>query len=173
MNILNYFKKITTFVLDVDGVLTNGTINVMPDGSMVRSMNVKDGYALQLAIKKGYHILIISGGNAPEVQVRLNKLGIKNVFMQADDKLSILKNFATEHSLLPEQILFMGDDIPDYDAMHFAGLPCCPANAVWDIKNICKYISPFSGGEGCARDVLEKVLKLNDHWILDTHIKAQ
>ena len=173
MNILNYFQKITTFVFDVDGVLTNGSINVMPDGSMVRSMNVKDGYSLQLAIKKGYHILVISGGNAPEVQTRLNKLGIKNVFMQAEDKLSILKNFADEHSISTEQILFMGDDIPDYNAMHFAGLPSCPANAAWDIKNICKYISPFKGGEACARDVIEKVLKLNNHWVLDTHIKSQ
>ena len=173
MNILELFKPITTFVFDVDGVLTDGNLLVMPGGAMVRRMNIKDGYALQLAVKRGYNVIVISGGNSPEVKERLNKLGVAHVWMQVTDKKIILENFMRQNSLLENEILFMGDDLPDYDVMNYIGLPCCPADAAVEIKQISKYISPLQGGRGCARDVIEKVLKLRGDWIKDTHIKSQ
>jgi 3-deoxy-D-manno-octulosonate 8-phosphate phosphatase (KDO 8-P phosphatase) len=173
MNILELFKPITTFVFDVDGVLTDGNLLVIPDGSMVRRMNIKDGYALQLAVKRGYNVIVISGGNSPEVKERLNKLGVINVWMRVTDKKMILENFMQENRLLQNEILFMGDDLPDYDVMNYVGLPCCPVDAAAEIKQISKYISPLQGGIGCARDVIEKVMKLRGDWIKDTHIKSQ
>jgi 3-deoxy-D-manno-octulosonate 8-phosphate phosphatase (KDO 8-P phosphatase) len=173
MNILELFKPITTFVFDVDGVLTDGNLLVMPGGGMVRRMNIKDGYALQLAAKRGYNVIVISGGMSPEVKERLNKLGVVTVWMQVTDKKLILTNFMQQNSLLQNEILFMGDDLPDYDVMNYVGLPCCPADAAVEIKQISKYISPLHGGMGCARDVIEKVMKLRGDWIKDTHIKSQ
>lgn len=173
MNVLEIFQQITTFVFDVDGVLTDGSLLVMPGGSMVRRMNIKDGYALQLAVKKGYHVVIISGGNSPEVEERLNKLGVKKVFMRVEDKLNVLKDYLAAHNITAAETLFMGDDIPDVEVMKTVGLACCPADAVVEIKGISHYISPLKGGKGCARDVIEKVLKLRNDWSIDTHIKAQ
>ncbi|HRI20308.1 MAG TPA: HAD-IIIA family hydrolase [Panacibacter sp.] len=173
MNVLELFKAVTTFVFDVDGVLTDGMLTVMPNGGMYRRMNIKDGYALQLAVKAGYKVVIISGGNSPEVEERLNKLGVAQVFMRVENKKRVLEDFMQQHNLTVNQILFMGDDIPDYEVMVFAGLPCCPADAATEIKQISKYISPLKGGEGCARDVIEKALKLHGHWAIDTQIKSQ
>ena len=173
MNVLELFTPITTFVFDVDGVLTDGTLLVLPDGLMARRMNIKDGYALQLAVKKGYHVLVISGGHSPEVQHRLQKLGVQQVFMRIENKKEVLEGYLAEHNISPQQVLFMGDDIPDYDVMQSVGLPCCPADAVSEIRGIARYISPAKGGEGCARDVIEKVLKLQRNWSIDTHIKSQ
>ncbi|HEY6974826.1 MAG TPA: HAD hydrolase family protein [Chitinophagaceae bacterium] len=173
MNILELFKLITTFVFDVDGVLTDGNLLVMPGGAMVRCMNIKDGYALQLAVKRGYNVIVISGGSSPEVKERLNKLGVINVWMQVTDKKTLLEDFIRQNNLLQNEILFMGDDIPDYDVMNYVGLPCCPADAAVEIKQISKYISPLQGGIGCARDVIEKVMKLRGDWTKDTHVKSQ
>lgn len=173
MNILSFFKPITTFVFDVDGVLTNGTLLVLNDGQLARQMNIRDGYALQLAIKKGYHIVIISGGTSDAVKERLLKLGIADVFMKVTDKKELLQNYMAEHKLAAEEVLFMGDDIPDYAVMKICGLPCCPADAAPEIKSISKYISPVPGGCGCARDVIEKTMKLNSHWELDTDVAAK
>jgi 3-deoxy-D-manno-octulosonate 8-phosphate phosphatase (KDO 8-P phosphatase) len=173
MNVLELFQKITTFVFDIDGVLTDGTLLVMPDGLMVRRMNIKDGYALQLAVKKGYNVVVISGGNSPEVEERLNKLGVQEVYMRVEDKLSVLQNYMQLHDVTISQVLFMGDDIPDIEVMTETGLPCCPSDAVIEVKGISKYISPQKGGEGCVRDVIEKVLKLRNDWSTDTHIRAQ
>lgn len=167
------FRQIKCFVFDVDGVLTNGNLIVMPGGNLLRTMNVKDGYALQLAVKKGYKVIIISGGNSSDVAERLNKLGILDVYMQTADKLALLKSLIEKYAISPENILCMGDDIPDYELMKFAVLPCCPKDAVPEIKIISKYISPYKGGEGCARNVIEMVLKLNGHWSTDTFIRAQ
>lgn len=166
-------KEIKCFVFDVDGVLTNGSLLIMPAGLLLRTMNVKDGYALQLAIKKGYYVVVISGGNSPEVMERLQKLGITEVYMQTEDKLSVLKSAMEKYNLSPQNILCMGDDLPDFEIMKYAGLPCCPADAVPEIKKISKYISPKNGGEGCARNVIEMVLKVNGDWHTDTHIRAQ
>ena len=164
MNILAAFKSVKAFVLDVDGVLTNGNVLVLNDGQMARQMNIKDGYALQLAIKKGYQVLIISGGNDEAVKVRLQKLGITAIFMNVTNKRDVLLAFVTKENLTWPEILYMGDDIPDFATMQMAGLACCPADAVPEIKNISHYISPLDGGRGCVRDVIEKVLKLNEHW---------
>lgn len=173
MNVLEKFKQIKTFVFDVDGVLTDGSLLILNDGQMARRMNIKDGYALQLAVKKGYRVVIISGGTSDAVQERLLKLGVTDCFLKIENKKEKLTKYVNEHHLSWNEILFMGDDIPDYVPMQLTGLPCCPADAVAEIKHISHYISPVKGGEGCARDVIEKVLKLNGHWDLDTTIASK
>lgn len=173
MNLLELFQSVTTLAFDVDGVLTDGTLLVLPGGVMARKMNVKDGYALQLAVKKGYHIVVISGGNSQEVSDRLNKLGVTAVFMKVADKESVLNNYLQQHHLLWKEVLYMGDDIPDLIVMKKAGMACCPSDAVEEIKKISAYISPLNGGCGCGRDVIEKVLKLRGHWSDDTHIPSK
>jgi len=171
--LLHKFKHITTFVFDVDGVLTDGNLLVLPGGVMARTMNIKDGYALQLAVKKGYHVLVISGGNSPEVKDRLEKLGVTNVWMQVSDKPTVLKEYMQQHQLAAETVLYMGDDIPDLQVIQLAGLPCCPADAVQEIKEKSVYISHLTGGTGCVRDVIEKVMKLRGDWGEDSSVRAQ
>jgi 3-deoxy-D-manno-octulosonate 8-phosphate phosphatase (KDO 8-P phosphatase) len=170
---LEQFNYINTFIFDVDGVLTDGSLLVMPNGLMARRMNIKDGYALQLAVKKGYQVIVISGGNSPEVKDRLNKLGVHSVHMQVTDKLGLLKSILNELNIAQNTCLFMGDDIPDLECMKWVGLPVCPADAVSEIKEISLYISAISGGMGCARDVIEKVMKLRGDWNEDFTIRAQ
>ena len=159
MSVLKLFKPITTFVFDVDGVLTDGTILVFDNGDQVRQMNIKDGYALRLAIKKGYRIAVISGANGTGVKVRLNKLGINDVFLLVENKVECMMEYMQKHQLDWKEILFMGDDIPDYDVMKRVGLSCAPADAVGSIKDIAKYISTLEGGKGCVRDVSTKCVK--------------
>ncbi len=164
MNALVLLKKVKLFVFDVDGVLTDGSIILLDNGEQARQMNIKDGYALQLAIKRGYEILIISGGNSNAVKIRLQKLGIQQIFLGVADKKDLLLNFITQHNFKVEEVLYMGDDIPDMLPMQQVGVSCAPADAVAEIKSIAHYISPVLGGKGCVRDVIEKVLKLNGHW---------
>ncbi|MFY7963300.1 MAG: KdsC family phosphatase [Chitinophagaceae bacterium] len=164
MNVLQQFNNIKAFVFDVDGVLTDGSLIILPNNIMARTMNVKDGYALQLAVKKGFKVAIISGGNSIEVIERLNLLGVIDVYMNTTDKVNALDHFIGKHQLQHNDILFMGDDIPDVEVMQVVGLPCCPADAVDEIKAISKYVSPINGGKGCARDVIEKVMKLANLW---------
>lgn len=173
MNVLANFKNIKAFVLDVDGVLTDGTLMLLEDGQMCRRMNIKDGYALQLAIKNGYHILIISGGQSDAVKLRLQKLGVVEVFMNVTDKKDVLVQYVTKYKLSWDQVLYMGDDIPDLFPMQLTGLPCCPADAVPEIKSIAHYISPVNGGYGCVRDIIEKVMKLNGHWNPDSTVPSK
>jgi 3-deoxy-D-manno-octulosonate 8-phosphate phosphatase (KDO 8-P phosphatase) len=173
MNILSSFKKIKAFVLDVDGVLTDGSLLILEDGQMARRMNIKDGYALQLAIKKGYRILVISGGSSDAVKLRLQKLGVVEVYMNVTSKKEVLLEYMSKYELSPEQVLYMGDDVPDIESMQLVGLPCCPADAVPEIKALSQYVSRINGGYGCVRDVIEKVLKLNDHWNLDSSIPSK
>ncbi|MEO6316400.1 MAG: HAD hydrolase family protein [Chitinophagaceae bacterium] len=173
MSLLNQFKRVKCFAFDVDGVLTDGSMLLLDDGQMARSMNTKDGYALQLAIKKGYQIIVISGGGAEGVRMRLNKLGISEVHFQAVNKKEVLDVFLNANNIAIDQVLFMGDDIPDYVAMKSAGLPCCPADAVAEIKSVSRYIAALPGGRGCVREVIEKVLKLNGHWDADTTIASK
>ncbi len=156
----------------MDGVLTDGTLLIDHENKWLRKMNIKDGYALQLAIKCGYRIAILSGSDAPPVSERLFKLGISDVFMQVTDKESILKNYLQENDLNIKETLFMGDDIPDYQCMTIAGFACCPADAAVEIKRISSYISPMRGGYGCVRDVIEKVMKLNNNWPLHTSVPS-
>ena len=164
MNLLSLFKNIKLFVLDVDGVLTDGSLLVLNDGQMTRRMNIKDGYALQLAIKKGYQILVISGGSSDAVRERLKKLGIAEIWMNVIDKKEVLLKYVSDKNLQWPQVLYMGDDIPDLGPMQMVGLACCPVDAVAEIKAISHYISSVAGGKGCVRDVIEKVMKLNCNW---------
>lgn len=173
MNLPEQFKQIKTFVFDVDGVLTDGSLWIMEGGLMVRRMNIKDGYALQLAIRQGYKVVIISGAVSEPVKDRLNRLGVTDIYMGVTNKREVLQNYVATHSLHLQNVLFMGDDIPDYTAMQMTGMPCAPANAAPEIRRISKYISAIAGGHGCVRDVIEKVLKLNDHWLLDTEIPSK
>ena len=170
---LEKFKAIKTFVFDVDGVLTDGTLLILNDGQMARQMNIKDGYALQLAVKKGYRVVIISGGTSDAVKERLERLGVQDCFLKIDNKKEKLIEYVAQHQLNWDEILFMGDDIPDYIPMQLTGLPCCPVDAASEIKQISHYISPMAGGKGCARDVIEKVLKLNGQWDMDTTVAAR
>jgi 3-deoxy-D-manno-octulosonate 8-phosphate phosphatase (KDO 8-P phosphatase) len=173
MNVLEYFKEVTTFVFDLDGVLTDGTVLVLNEGLQARQMHVKDGLALQMALKNGYHVVIISGGYSEPVIGRLQKLGVKEVYLDIKDKLKFLDDYLTQHQLNWHEILFMGDDLPDVAVLQKSGLPCCPADAVIEVKKIAKYISPVKGGHGCVRDVIEKVLKLNDHWNFSTEVTSR
>ncbi len=164
MNVLSSFKQVTTFIFDVDGVLTDGRVLVLESGEMARTMNVKDGYALQLAVKKGYKVFIVSGSARSAVEKRLNYLGIEEVFFGVKDKGTFVADLAVQHGFDVANCLFMGDDMPDLPVFDKVGLGCCPADAVNDIKVVARYISSQKGGEGCVRDVIEKVLKINGHW---------
>jgi 3-deoxy-D-manno-octulosonate 8-phosphate phosphatase (KDO 8-P phosphatase) len=170
---LHQFKNINTIVLDVDGVLTDGTLLVMPGGLMVRRMNIKDGYALQLAVKKGYHVAIISGGDSPEVKERLLKLGVTDVYMKVHDKLSVLQEYLLLNGLDAAHTAYMGDDMPDYDVMQHVGMPSCPADAATEIKELSAYVSPLNGGAGCVRDLIEKIMRVRGDWSEDTTVRSQ
>ena len=170
---LSKFKNITTFVFDVDGVLTDGNLFLLAEGLMARRMSIRDGYALQLAVKKGYQVLIISGGDSPEVKDRLAKLGIKDIWMKVTDKKAVLETYMQDNALAKDSVLYMGDDIPDSQVMRMVGLPCCPADAVQEIKELSVYISHINGGDGCARDVIEKTMKLRGDWNEDLTVRAQ
>jgi 3-deoxy-D-manno-octulosonate 8-phosphate phosphatase (KDO 8-P phosphatase) len=156
--------KISCFVLDVDGVLTNGSLILVPGGEQARVMHIRDGYAIQHAIKSGYRVLILSGGKSEEVRTRLKGLGVTDIEMNCDDKLNALIDYMAEYNLKKEEILYIGDDIPDLQAMKSCGMAACPADAAQEIKKICHYISPIRGGEGCVRDILEQVLKVQGKW---------
>lgn len=164
MNVLELFKPITSFIFDVDGVLTDGTVLLLENGIQARRMNIRDGFALQMAVKNGYRVLIVSGGNSPQVVNRLEKLGINDIHMSVNDKKEFVADYLSKNNISKEQVLFMADDLPDLPAMSIVGLPCCPADAITEIKEVVQYISPLKGGDACVRDVVEKVLKLNDHW---------
>lgn len=160
-------KKIKGVVFDVDGVLSPSTIPLGEDGTPVRMVNIKDGYALQLAVKRGFKIAIITGGDTENVRVRFNGLGIKDVFLKASVKIDILKKWMVDNSLQPENVIYMGDDIPDLQCMRYVGLPCCPYDAASEVKQTSKYISNFSGGYGCGRDILRQLLIAHDKWMSD------
>lgn len=172
MNILLRLKSITTFIFDMDGVLTDGSLLIEPGGNWERRMSIKDGYAIQLAVKLGYKIVVISGSESQPVFDRLLKLGVTGVFMKITDKGTFLKEYMAKNDLRTIETLFMGDDIPDYQAMKIAGLACCPSDAAVEIKEISSYISGIRGGYGCVRDVIEKVLKLNNEWPLNSSVTS-
>ena len=167
MNSLENFKSIKTFVFDMDGVLTDGKLWIMSGSDWIRNMHIRDGLGIVNAVNKGYRVIIISGSESEPVKKRLHALGVKDVFMNVSDKKSRLEKLIKKYKLDLTEILYMGDDTPDYSCMKIVGLPACPNNAISDLKKISKYISPFNGGEGCVRDVIEKVLWLNDHWTLE------
>lgn len=158
-------NDITTFVFDVDGVLTDGTIHVTHTGEMLRHMHIRDGYAMKAAVENGYTVCIISGGSNEGVRVRLRNLGITDIHLGVPNKVETFKEFTELYNIKPEQVLYMGDDIPDFHVMKLVGLPTCPQNAVPEIKNISKYISHINGGKGCVRDVIEQVMKVQGKWM--------
>lgn len=163
-NYKQLLKKITTVILDVDGVLTDGSVLIAQNGEQLRTMHVKDGYALQLAVKKGLRVVIMSGGRSEVLEGRFNYLGVTEVYLGLTHKLAVFETYVKDKNLTADEILYIGDDIPDYEIMSRVGVACCPADAAEEIKKICHYISPFTGGSGCVRDVLEQIMKVQDKW---------
>lgn len=161
---LEQLKHITTLIFDIDGVLTNGDIIASDSGEYLRTFNIKDGYALQLAVKRGYHVCIISGGKGEAMQKRFEGLGINHIFLGVSDKVAVYNSLCETYQLKHSEVLYMGDDIPDLKIMQVVGLPTCPADAVPEIKAISQYISPYAGGRTAVRDVIEKVLKVQQKW---------
>ena len=157
--------RVKAFIFDIDGVLSLQTISLNSFGVPNRTVNLRDGYALQLAMKKGYHIGIISGSSSKDYQKRLKRLGVSDVYLKSRNKLDDFKGFLKKHGLNKSDVLFMGDDIPDFEVMKEAGIPVCPSDADSEIKQISLYISDKKGGEGCARDVIEQVLRLHNKWM--------
>ena len=167
---MSYKKKlsqITTFIFDVDGVLTDGSVILESSGEMVRTMHTKDGYALQHAVKKGFHIVIISGGNSVMVKKRLEGLGIEHIYLGKDHKLPVLNEHLQKHNISINQVLYMGDDIPDLPCLKVVGVSSCPKDASVEVREVCDYISHINGGKGCARDVLEQTMRIQNKWMDD------
>lgn len=156
--------QISTFIFDVDGVLTDGTVTIFPNGELVRTMNIKDGYALKTAVDMGYNVCIISGGTNPAVKSRLQALGITDIYLGAHHKKEQLDEYLDIYNIDPSNVLYMGDDIPDIPVMKICGLATCPKDAVPEVQHISGYISQKRGGKGCVRDVIEQVLKVQDNW---------
>lgn len=162
---LNKLKDISTFIFDVDGVLTDGSVYVTESGEQFRQFNIKDGYALQLAVKCGYNVCAISGSRSKISIYRLNSLGVKDVYVGAHTKSDNFRLYLEEKHVGPSSVLYMGDDITDLEAMKLAGLAVCPSDAAEEIKAISQYISPCPGGKGAVRDIIEKVLKVQGKWM--------
>jgi 3-deoxy-D-manno-octulosonate 8-phosphate phosphatase (KDO 8-P phosphatase) len=167
MNYKERLKAINTFIFDYDGVLTDGTVYPSADGEMMRAANVKDGYALQLAIKKGYNVAIISGGKSSTMTQRLHALNIEDVHLGVKDKMEVFHKYMKEKNLKKENVLYMGDDIPDYKIMQEVGVATCPEDAVEEIKSISDYISHKEGGKGAVRDIIQQVMKVQSKWMND------
>lgn len=170
MSKTNYdLSQIKAFVFDVDGVLSPSTVPVYRDGEPCRMMNVKDGYALQLAIKLGYKVAIITGAKSELIKKRYELLGVEEIFIGVENKIDVYETWAATNQLPHAAIAYMGDDIPDYEVMQMVGWACCPADAAIDIQRIARYISPYKGGEGCVRDVIEQTLRAQGVWMNNEH----
>lgn len=166
-------KTVKAFVFDVDGVLSNDTSPLNSDGDPVRTANVKDGFAVRIALRFGYPVAIITGGYIESVKRRYEKLGVKYYYQKVRDKVESLNDFLKKTNLEAKDILFMGDDLVDYNIMNAVGIPTCPKDAVTEIKEISKYISDKNGGEGCVRDVIEQVLRAQNKWFTDEMLKSR
>lgn len=173
MNVLAEFKRVTTFIFDIDGVLTDSSVILLENGLQARRMNIKDGLGLQMAIKNGFKVIAISGSYSEPVVQRLKKLGLHEVQMSVTDKKKFAEKYVSKNNLTWEEVLYMADDLPDIALMQMVGLPCCPADAVPEILEVSKYISPVNGGYGCARDVIEKVLRVQDKWIFHDDVVSK
>ena len=166
-----YLNDITTFIFDVDGVLTDGTVTVTTQGEMLRKMNIKDGYAIKTAVDQGYNVCIISGGSNEGVRSRLRGLGVTDIHLGVHNKIETLDEYLDVYNIDPSSALYMGDDIPDLQVMQMVVLPCCPQDAAPEIKAVSKYISHKSGGKGAARDIIEQVLKVQGKWAANLDAK--
>lgn len=158
-------KKIRAVIFDVDGVLSAETITLHPDGEPLRTVNIKDGYAIQLAVKMGLRIVVMTGGNTPSVRLRYERLGVEDIYMQCAVKIKTYEAFLEKYGLTDEEVIYVGDDIPDYEIMSRCGCPCCPSDACSDIKALSLYVSQYAGGYGCGRDVIEQVLRAQGKWL--------
>jgi 3-deoxy-D-manno-octulosonate 8-phosphate phosphatase (KDO 8-P phosphatase) len=158
---------VKAFAFDVDGVFTNGAVMLHPGGEFIRMMNIKDGFAVQHAIKMGYPIAIITGGFSKMVRKRFLSLGVRDIFMKSSNKIVALESFMSRHHLAPADVLYMGDDLPDYEVMKKAGFSACPADAAEEIRQLSHYTSHKNGGEGCVRDIIEQVMRLQGKWMND------
>ena len=165
-NFKEKLNKITTLIFDIDGVFTDNRVLVMENGEVIRNVHSKDGYAIQLAVKKGYRLVIISGGNNVAVKNLLTKAGIQHIFINQHDKLQCYKDFIYENNLNDEEVLYMGDDLPDHEVMSRVGIAACPNDSATEIKAISIYISPKKGGEGCVRDIIEQVMRVQGTWAI-------
>lgn len=163
-NFKQKLAKITTIMFDIDGVVTDGKVLVMDSGEMVRNMNSKDGYAIHLAVSKQYRLAVISGGNNGAIKNALARAGVTDVFIGKHDKLACYLDYLKTHQLSDEEIVYIGDDLPDHEIMSRVGLAVCPADAAQEIKDICLYVSPKKGGEGCIRDIIEQILRVQGKW---------
>ncbi|HEX2394160.1 MAG TPA: HAD hydrolase family protein [Bacteroidales bacterium] len=161
-------QEIKAFVFDVDGVFTNGSVMLHPGGEFIRMMNIKDGFAVQHAVKMGYPIAVITGGYSKMVRKRFEALGVKDIYMKCSSKMDAFHTFLSKYDLKSETILCMGDDLPDYEIMKLAGFPCCPSDAASEIIELSLYVSDRRGGEGCVRDIIEQVLRLQGKWMNDS-----
>ncbi|MDR0955038.1 MAG: HAD hydrolase family protein [Rikenellaceae bacterium] len=160
-------EHVRAFAFDVDGVFTDNKITVTPDGDFVRAYNAKDGFGLKTVVEKGYPVCVITGGKGIALLRRFEMLGVSDLHLDCFDKLPRLKAFMEKYGLRPEEVLFMGDDIPDIPAMRAVGVPVCPADASVDVKRVARYVSGFAGGEGCVRDIIEQVLRARGDWFSD------
>jgi len=157
-------NTITTFIFDVDGVLTDGKVHIAQNGELLREMHIRDGFAMKAAVESGYHVCIISGGSNEGVRIRLRNLGITDIHLGSPDKVKTFKEYCDVYQINPENVLYMGDDIPDFHVMQLVGLPTCPQDACPEIKSISTYISHKEGGTGAVRDVIEQVMKVQEKW---------
>lgn len=165
MNYLEAFRQIRTFIFDVDGVLTNNLVLILEDGKLLRQMNIRDGYAIKRAVQTGFRVCVITGGKSEGVRERLQALGVTDIYLGRQEKLEAYEELVEAYTLKEEEILYMGDDVPDYPVMRKVGLPTCPADAAPEVLAIARYVSGYRGGEGCVRDVIEKVLRLQGKWL--------
>lgn len=164
--------KIKAFAFDIDGVFTDGLVMVYKDGDFFRSYNAKDGYAVRYASSLGYPIAIITGGSSETIRMRFNVLGVTDVYLASHHKLPDFEDFYYKYDLKPEEVLFMGDDIPDIPILQRCGVATCPSDAVAEVKAASAYISAYAGGKGCVRDIIEQVLKVHGRWHNDEHIPS-
>ncbi|MBB78516.1 MAG: 3-deoxy-D-manno-octulosonate 8-phosphate phosphatase [Crocinitomicaceae bacterium] len=160
-------NDITTFIFDVDGVLTDGSISLLKN-EMVRTFNSKDGYAIQYASKMGYRVFIITGGNSKQVESTLSNLGVTEIFMKSYNKLKVYNDIKSKYNINDKNVVYMGDDIPDYKVMQVVGLSACPQDAATEIKEVSHYQSPFKGGRNCVRDIIEQVLRVQKNWFTES-----
>lgn len=163
--VLKKFRKVDTFIFDVDGVFTNSDLLVSENGDLLRTMNSRDGFAVKHALNKGYKVIIITGGTSEGVKMRLSKLGVTHIFIGVQDKLTLFHELVSKGSINPETSVYMGDDIPDLEVMQHVVLPACPVDAASEIIEVSEYVSPVQGGSGCVRDIVESVLKTQNKWL--------
>ena len=172
MQLLDKFLQVRLLIFDMDGVLTNGKLLLMPNNEWVREMDIKDGFALQLAVKSGFVVAVMTGSSCEPVKNRLSILGVDRFYDKVSSKAEKVKELMNEFSFQKEEVLFMGDDIPDLEAFVLAGVRTCPADAVVEVRTSADYISTKTGGNGCVRDVIEKVLRVQGKWVHTTDIQS-